>query len=98
MPFTLRPPTEAEAARLFGAAAPVQVLRDAAGMPGWQGSQGGAVIGHIGSTSEIAGSVGYSGRPLDVLVAIGTEACIKGARIGGRESQHPRARHLPKPP
>jgi NosR/NirI family nitrite reductase transcriptional regulator len=41
----------------------------------------GQTIGHIGSTWEIAGSVGYSGRPLDVLVALSPQARITGALL-----------------
>lgn len=74
-----RAPTETEAAQLFALAAPVQILREDSGVPGWTVLQGGAAVGHIGSTWEIAGSVGYSGRPLDVLVAVGLDARIKGA-------------------
>jgi NosR/NirI family nitrite reductase transcriptional regulator len=80
-----RAPTASEAAELFGQRAavemPVQILREDSGVPGWRVLQGGAVIGHIGSTWEIAGSVGYSGRPLDVLVAVGMDARIKGALL-----------------
>lgn len=39
------------------------------------------MIGHIGSTWEIAGSTGYSGRPLDVLVAVSPDARIAGAKL-----------------
>ncbi len=59
----------------------LSVERDEAGVPGWTVRRDGAVIGHIGSTWEIAGSVGYSGRPLDVLVAIAPDARITGARL-----------------
>ncbi|MGB8815304.1 MAG: 4Fe-4S binding protein [Paracoccaceae bacterium] len=69
------------AADLFATPGPVAVSRDDSGVPGWTVRSGGAVIGHIGSTWEIAGSVGYSGRPLDVLVAITPDAKIKGARL-----------------
>lgn len=60
---------------------PVQVLRVDQGVPGWTVSQGGQVLGHIGSTWEIAQSVGYSGRPLEVLVGISQEARITGAQL-----------------
>jgi NosR/NirI family nitrite reductase transcriptional regulator len=40
-----------------------------------------AVLGYVGSTWEVANSVGYSGRPLDVMVAISPEARIIGARL-----------------
>ena len=78
----LTAPTADQAAQLLGLSGPVAVARIDAGVPGWQVSQGGEVRGHVGSTWEIAGSVGYSGRPLDVLVAITPEARIAGAILG----------------
>lgn len=74
-------PTADQAAILLGLAGPVQVARVDAGVPGWTVSQGGRVQGQIGSTWEVAGSVGYSGRPLDVLVAISPQARIAGALL-----------------
>jgi NosR/NirI family nitrite reductase transcriptional regulator len=56
-------------------------MREEGGVPGWTVRQGGAVVGHVGSTWEIAGSVGYSGRPLDVLVAVSPDARITGALL-----------------
>lgn len=76
-----RAPTGDEAAALFATDAPVQVTRDAAGVPGWTVRQGTAVLGYVGSTWELAGSVGYSGRPLDVLVAVTPKAHIAGALL-----------------
>lgn len=75
-------PDAAIAATLLGGTAPVRVERVEAGVPGWviYDAQG-ATLGHIGSTWEIAGSVGYSGRPLDVLVAVSPQAKIAGARL-----------------
>ena len=60
---------------------PVQAARIDDGVPGWTASQGGRVVGEIGSTWEIAGSVGYSGRALDVLVAVSPKARITGALL-----------------
>ena len=57
------------------------VRREAGGVPGWTVTAGGAVAGYLGSTWEIAGSVGYSGRPLDVLVAVTPEGRIGGALL-----------------
>lgn len=74
-------PTAEQAAMLLGLEGPVQVARIDAGVPGWTVSQGGRVQGQIGSTWEVAGSVGYSGRPLDVLVAISPQARIAGALL-----------------
>ncbi|MEZ5797842.1 MAG: 4Fe-4S binding protein [Paracoccaceae bacterium] len=75
------PPTEAQAAALLDLAGPVQLRRDDTGVPGWTVVQNGSVAGYIGSTWEIAGSVGYSGRPLDVLVAVSPQARIAGALL-----------------
>lgn len=75
-------PDAAIGAELFGQGAPVQIERLADGVPGWAARDGtGALLGYIGSTWEIAGSVGYSGRPLDVLVAITPRAKIAGAKL-----------------
>ncbi|NEY91390.1 NosR/NirI family protein [Tabrizicola oligotrophica] len=76
-----RPPTADEAAALFATVPPVQITRDAGGVPGWSVRQGAVLLGHVGSTWELAGSVGYSGRPLDVLVAVTPEARIAGALL-----------------
>ncbi|MCC6519694.1 MAG: protein NirI, partial [Tabrizicola sp.] len=74
-------PTAEQAAMLLGLQGPVQVARIDEGVPGWTVSQGGEIKGQIGSTWEIAGSVGYSGRPLDVLVAVSPQARIVGALL-----------------
>ncbi len=74
-------PTSDQAAALLGLDGPVQVARIDDGVPGWSVSQGGKVLGQIGSTWEIAGSVGYSGRPLEVLVAVTPGARIAGALL-----------------
>lgn len=73
-------PDAALAEGIFGGNG-LSVQRDESGVPGWTVRRDGAVIGHIGSTWEIAGSVGYSGRPLDALVAVTTDARIAGARL-----------------
>ncbi len=77
--LSVTPPTDAQAATLLNLEGPVQVLRVGSGVPGWDVMKDGVPAGHIGSTWEIAGSVGYSGRPLDVLVAISPQARITGA-------------------
>jgi len=74
-------PSAEQAASLLDLAPPLQVQRIDAGVPGWSVSKDGRVVGHIGSTWEIAGSVGYSGRPLDVLVAVSPKARITGALL-----------------
>lgn len=77
----LSPPTMEQAADLAGVPAPVQVRRVDSGVPGWDVLHAGKVVAHVGSTWEIAGSVGYSGRPLDVLVAIVPPGRISGALL-----------------
>ena len=74
-------PTAAQAAALTGVASPVQVVRIDKGVPGWEVRKDGQTIGHIGSTWEIAASVGYSGRPLDVLVALSPQGVVMGAQL-----------------
>ena len=75
------PPSAEQAAALMGLPGPVTVARTDQGVPGWVVTSGGDTLGHIGSTWEIAGSVGYSGRPLDVLVAITPQGVISGALL-----------------
>ncbi|NJM84687.1 MAG: protein NirI, partial [Tabrizicola sp.] len=79
--LTTTAPTAEEAAQLLDLAGPVQVRRVEDGVPGWTVIQNGEVKGDIGSSWEIAGSVGYSGRPLDVLVAISPLAKVTGALL-----------------
>ncbi|MFC6688459.1 NosR/NirI family protein [Jhaorihella thermophila] len=70
------------AARLFGVSGPVTVERTEGDAPGWAVTgAGGAVLGHIGSSWELSRSVGYSGRPIDILVAVDPSAHIVGARL-----------------
>lgn len=67
-----------QAAALLGLTGPVQITQ---GAIGWQVHQGGAVMGVVGSSWEIAGTLGYSGQPLDLLVAVTPEARIAGAVV-----------------
>ncbi|EEW26926.1 NosR/NirI family protein [Rhodobacter ferrooxidans] len=69
------------AAELLAVTGPVQVIRQEAGVPGWDVQAAGKTLGHLASTWEVAGSVGYSGRPLDVLVAVSPQGRIAGARL-----------------
>ena len=48
---------------------------------GWRIEADGRVLGLIGSTWEVAGSSGYSGQPLDVLIAVAPDGRIAGARL-----------------
>jgi NosR/NirI family nitrite reductase transcriptional regulator len=48
---------------------------------GWAVSGPDGALGVIASTWEIAGSVGYSGRPIDVLVAVAPGGVVAGAEL-----------------
>lgn len=75
-------PDPALAADLFGLGDKMPRLeRQDTPVPGWRVSQAGRAVGMIGSTWEMVGSTGYSGRPLDVLVAVTPEGRIAGARL-----------------
>lgn len=70
------------AAEMFGVPLPVTIARTETPVPGWLVSaRDGTTLGRIGSSWEIAGSVGYSGRPIDMLVAVNTGARIAAARL-----------------
>ena len=45
----------------------------------------GRILGYAFSTYEVSGSVGYAGRPLDIVAAITPEGIIAGARIVAHE-------------
>jgi transcriptional regulator of nitric oxide reductase len=45
----------------------------------------GRLLGYAFSTRDVSGSVGYSGRPLDIVVAITPDGIIAGARIVAHE-------------
>lgn len=74
-------PSSELAASLLGLTTPAQVVRNAVGVPGWDVTSQGKPVGYLASTWEVAGSVGYSGRPLDVLVAIAPTGHITGAQL-----------------
>ncbi len=63
-------PSRAQVSALLNIADPFSITRVEDGVPGWTIRDSEGVLGFIGSTWEIAESVGYSGRPLDVLVAV----------------------------
>jgi len=69
------------AARLTGAALPVRLIREDAPVPGWTVMSQGRVSGYIGSTWELARSVGYSGQPLDVFFGVSPQAVLTGAEL-----------------
>ncbi len=74
-------PTPALAQQLFELDAPPQLSRIGDAAPGWQVNADGVRLGVIASTWEIARSVGYSGQPLDVLVAVDAKGVIIGAEL-----------------
>ncbi|WP_377070807.1 4Fe-4S binding protein [Roseovarius ramblicola] len=74
-------PTRALAADLFGHKGPLALQRQEDAVPGWAVSGPSGALGFIASTWEVTRSVGYSGRPLDVLVAVDTAGRIAGARL-----------------
>jgi len=77
-------PDPASAARLLGSDAPL-ALRRAGERPGWIAGDPRAPAGYIGSTWDIARSLGYSGRPIDILVAVTPEARISGIELMRQE-------------
>ncbi len=76
---------DAEMARALVGADTAQVLvqRQEAPLPLWQVLDAGdrRVMGHIASTWEVLKSTGYSGKPLDILVAVDGAGAITGARL-----------------
>ncbi|MCC6888730.1 MAG: regulatory protein NosR [Hyphomicrobiales bacterium] len=45
----------------------------------------GRLLGYVFSTREVSGSIGYSGRPLDVVAIVTPQGIIAGARIVAHE-------------
>jgi transcriptional regulator of nitric oxide reductase len=45
----------------------------------------GRIVGYAFSTRDVAGSVGYSGRPLDIVAAVTPNGIVAGARIVAHE-------------
>ncbi|WP_168733047.1 NosR/NirI family protein [Aliigemmobacter aestuarii] len=74
-------PDRETVAALVGLSGPLTLQRIDEGIPGWTVLKDGRIVAHLGSTWEIAGSVGYSGRPIDVLLAISPDARVIGARL-----------------
>jgi transcriptional regulator of nitric oxide reductase len=48
-------------------------------------SSDGRILGYAFSTLDVSGSVGYAGRPLDIVAAITPEGIVAGARIVAHE-------------
>lgn len=74
-------PDAAMAARLLKSDKPVEVAREEKVFPGWSVTSSDGPLGYIASTWEITGSVGYSGRPIDILVAVASDGKITGASL-----------------
>jgi NosR/NirI family nitrite reductase transcriptional regulator len=75
-------PDSALSAQLFGSGTDaLQVTRDDTSPPSWRVSGPEGPLGYIASTWEIAGSLGYSGRPIDILVAVSRDGLIAGAKL-----------------
>jgi len=75
-------PDPALAARLFSISSPeIRIERSDAVPPVWIVSGPAGLAGYIASTWEIAGSVGYSGRPIDILIGVSPGARITGAEL-----------------
>ena len=45
----------------------------------------GRILGYAFSTQDVSGSVGYAGRPLDIVAAVTPEGIVAGARIVAHE-------------
>src|SRR5262245_50656711 len=74
------------ATQFFADAAAVRVEPAAGGPPhGIVRAADGRVLAYAFSTREVAGSVGYSGRPLDIVGAVSPEGLIVGAVIVAHE-------------
>ena len=90
-PSTRAAPAEvdaAEAAALFGvAAADVQLGPMSPSPPAAEMHVAGKLLGYVFSTYAVAGSIGYSGKPLDVHVGLRLDGRIAGARL--TEHQEP---------
>lgn len=57
------------------------VAREKGSVPVWRVDGPSGLVGFVASTWEVAGSVGYSGQPIDILVGISADARITGATL-----------------
>jgi len=78
---TVSEPDVEQAQRLFASPGVVRLERLEGDTPRWSVSDTDGLLGYIASTWEIAQSVGYSGRPIDVLVAVTKDNRIAGAEL-----------------
>ena len=72
------------AATFFGGAVTVEQPQGSPPAAPVRGPDG-KLLGHAFSTYEVSGSVGYAGRPLDIVAAVTPEGIIAGARIVAHE-------------
>jgi transcriptional regulator of nitric oxide reductase len=78
----------AEAAALFGLpAVDVDLGPMSTSPPAAEVRVAGKLLGYVFSTHAVAGSIGYSGKPLDVHVGLRLDGRIAGARLS--EHQEP---------
>ncbi len=70
------------AVRLFPAASgPLHIAGHEGTPPVWRVSGPSGLVGLIASTHDVVRSVGYSGRPIDILVGVAPSAVITGAAL-----------------
>ena len=71
----------------FLAADPPAKLEPVSGQPPSAALRGadGQVLGYAFSTRDVSGSVGYSGRPIDIVAVVTPQGTIAGARIVAHE-------------
>ncbi len=81
VPVPAASPSPALAEDLFDMEGPLTLLRVEEAPAGWRVEGRDGLVGHIGSTWELAQATGYSGKPIDILVAVTPEARIAGARL-----------------
>ena len=78
---TVADPSPELAEEMLDLGRPVEVRRLSGAVPGWEVLIDGKAVGWLGSSWEIANTVGYSGRPIDVLVSLTADAKIAGVRL-----------------
>ena len=76
----------AEVAALFGKEGKRIAIQAVEGdPPAAEVSRNGRLYGYVFSTQAVSGSVGYSGRPIDIHVALTLDGKIAGARIASHQ-------------
>jgi NosR/NirI family nitrite reductase transcriptional regulator len=80
-PSSSSAPDSDTATRLFATDRSVYVTRGDGSVPGWSVTAPDGPVGFIASTWEVAHSLGYSGRPIDILVAVTDDGRIAGAEL-----------------